>query len=147
VRRRTLLTVGSWYWIGVSAGIGVALGVLLAGLTGARRALLVGVLVAAAALGVLVGVVLGGRGEEIGGGTGAILGALGSAQVVGGTLRRGGTRLGTALFVGLIATVLAAIAWIPAVGYVTAAVVPALAGRLRRRSPERYAGLRSLARD
>jgi len=120
---------------------------LLAGLTGARRALLVGVLVAAAALGVLVGVVLGGRGEEIGGGTGAILGALGSAQVVGGTLRRGGTRLGTALFVGLIATVLAAIAWIPAVGYVTAAVVPALAGRLRRRSPERYAGLRSLARD
>jgi hypothetical protein len=141
------VTVGSWYWIGVSAGIGVAVGVLLAGLTGARRALLVGVLVAAAALGVLVGVVLGGRGEEIGGGTGAILGALGGAQVVGGTLRRGGTRLGTALFVGLIAVVLAAIAWIPAGGYVTAAVVPALAGRLRRRSPERYAGLRSLARD
>ena len=139
--------MGSWYWIGVSAGIGVALGVLLAGLTGARRALLVGVIVAAGGLGVLAGVALGGSGEEIGGGAGGVLGSLGSAQVVGGTLRRGGTRLGTALFVGLIAIVLAAIAWIPAAGYVTAAVVPALAGRLRRRSPERYAGLRSLARD
>src|SRR5919197_886478 len=47
----------------------------------------------------------------------------------------------------IAAVILAAVAWIPAIGYVEAAVVPALAGRLRRRAPERYAGLRSLARD
>jgi uncharacterized membrane protein len=62
-------------------------------------------------------------------------------------LRRGGTWLGTAAFIGLAAVVLAALAWIPAVGYLEVAVVPALAARLRGRAPERYAGLRSLARD
>jgi hypothetical protein len=76
-----------------------------------------------------------------------VLGAVGAGQVVAGTLRRGGTRFGTAAFVGLAAVVLAALAWIPGVGYLEAAVVPALAGRLRRRAPERYAGLRSLAKD
>jgi hypothetical protein len=39
------------------------------------------------------------------------------------------------------------LAWIPVVGYLEAALVPAFATRLRRRAPERYAGLRSLARD
>jgi hypothetical protein len=43
--------------------------------------------------------------------------------------------------------VLAALAWIPIVGYIQAAVVPAVAARLRGRAPERYAGLRSLAKD
>jgi hypothetical protein len=45
------------------------------------------------------------------------------------------------------AVLLAALAWIPIVGYLEAVVVPALAARLRGRMPERYAGLRSLARD
>ncbi|MFY9577732.1 MAG: hypothetical protein WAQ33_00265, partial [Gaiellaceae bacterium] len=75
------------------------------------------------------------------------LGSLGAAQLVAGTLRRGGTRLGTALFIGTAAVLLAALAWIPGVGYLEATVVPSLAARLRGRVPERYAGLRSLARD
>ena len=64
-----------------------------------------------------------------------------------GTLDRGGTRGGTALLVGLASLVLAALALIPFVGYLEAVAVPALAARARRRRPERYAGLRSLARD
>jgi len=39
------------------------------------------------------------------------------------------------------------LAWVPVVGYLEAVFVPAFAARLRRRAPERYAGLRSLARD
>jgi hypothetical protein len=139
--------VGDWYWIGVCAGLGVGIGVLLAGVVGATRALLAGALVIAGGLGVLVGFGVGEVDEAIGGGAGGVLGALGGAQVVAGTLRRGGGRFGTAVFVGIAAVILAAIAWIPGAGYLEAAVVPALAGRLRRRAPERYAGLRSLARD
>jgi hypothetical protein len=43
--------------------------------------------------------------------------------------------------------VLAALALVPFVGYLEAVALPALAARARRRRPERYAGLRSLARD
>lgn len=139
--------MGSWYWIGVSAGLGVAIGVLLAGVLAATRALLIAALVLAAGAGLLVGLALGDWGEAAGGGVGGALGALGAGQLVAGTLRRGGTRLGTALFIGAAAIVVAALAWIPIVGYVEAVAVPALAARLRGRMPERYAGLRSLARD
>jgi len=139
--------VGDWYWIGVCAGLGVGIGVLLSALLGATRALLAAALVFAAGAGLLVGLGLGEWDEAIGGGVGGVLGALGAAQLVAGTLRRGGTRFGTALFMGVAALALAAIAWIPGVGYLEAAVVPALATRLRGRVPERYAGLRSLARD
>jgi hypothetical protein len=139
--------VGAWYWIGVAAGLGVALGTLIVGALAATRTLLVIAVVVAAGLGVLVGVAIGNWEEAIGGGAGGVLGAFGSAQVVSGTLRRGGTRLGTALIVGAAAVVLAAIAWIPAAGFLEATVVPAFAARLRGRMPERYAGLRSLARD
>ena len=139
--------MGSWYWIGVCAGLGVGIGVLLAALLGASRALLAAALVLAGGAGVLVGLALGQWDEAVGGGAGGVLGSLGAAQLVAGTLRRGGTRVGTALFIGTAAVLLAALAWIPGVGYVEATVVPALAARLRGRMPERYAGLRSLARD
>ena len=139
--------MGSWYWIGVCAGLGVAVGVLLAGVLGGTWAALTAALVAAAAAGVGLGFALGEWEEAIGGGAGGALGALGAAQLVAGTLRRGGARFGTAVFVGLTAIVLAGLAWIPAVGYLEATLVPALAARLRGRAPERYAGLRSLARD
>ena len=139
--------MGSWYWIGVCAGLGVGIGVLLAALFGASRALLAAALVLAVGAGVVVGFALGQWDEAVGGGAGGALGSLGAAQLVAGTLRRGGTRLGTALFIGAAAVLLAALAWIPGVGYVEAIVVPALAARLRGRVPERYAGLRSLARD
>ena len=139
--------MGSWYWIGVGAGLGVGIGVLLAALLGASRALLAAALVLAGAAGVLVGLALGQWDEAVGGGAGGVLGSLGAGQLVAGTLRRGGARLGIALFVGVAAVLIAALAWIPGVGYVEATLVPALAARLRGRMPERYAGLRSLARD
>jgi hypothetical protein len=139
--------VGSWYWIGVCAGLGVAVGVLVAALFAGTRVALTASLVIAAGIGVAIGFALGQWDEAIGGGVGGALGAIGSSQLVTGTMRRGGARFGIAVFVGLAALVLAAIAWIPVVGYLEAAVVPALAGRLRGRAPERYAGLRSLAKD
>jgi hypothetical protein len=139
--------VGSWYWIGVCAGLGVAVGVLLAGFFVGTRAALTGALVLAVGAGVAVGFAVGQWDEAIGGGAGGALGALGAAQLVAGTLRRGGARFGTGIFIGLVAVVLAALAWIPVVGYLEATLVPAFAARLRRRAPERYAGLRSLAKD
>jgi hypothetical protein len=139
--------MGSWYWIGVCVGLGVGFGVLLAGIFAGTRIALTAALVVAAGVGVAIGFALGGMDEAIGGGAGGALGSLGAAQLVQGTLRRGGARFGTAIFVGLAALVLAAVAWIPAAGYLEAVVVPAFAARLRGRAPERYAGLRSLARD
>jgi hypothetical protein len=139
--------MGSWYWIGVSAGLGVAIGVLLAGFLTGTRAALAAALVLAAGAGVAVGFALGQWDEAIGGGVGGALGSIGAAQLVSGTIRRGGSRFGTAVFIALAALVLAAVAWIPVVGYLEAALVPALAARLRGRAGERYAGLRSLAKD
>jgi hypothetical protein len=139
--------MGSWYWIGVCAGLGVGVGVLLSGLFAGTRIALTASLVLAAAIGVAIGFGLGEWDEAVGGGAGGALGALGAAQLVMGTLRRGGARFGTAIFVGIAAVLLAAFAWIPIVGYLEAALVPAFAARLRGRAPERYAGLRSLARD
>jgi hypothetical protein len=139
--------MGGWYWIGVAAGLGVAIGVLFVGLLAGIRAAVGIALLAAVAAGLLVGLAIGGWDAAAGGIAGGALGTLGAAQIVGGTLRRGGTRFGTALLVGGAALVIAVLAWIPAVGFLEAALVPALAARLRRRAPERYAGLRSLARD
>ncbi|OLD98916.1 MAG: hypothetical protein AUG91_08075 [Actinobacteria bacterium 13_1_20CM_4_69_9] len=139
--------MGSWYWIGVCAGLGVAAGVLLAAVFAGTRIALTAALVLAAGAGVAIGFALGQWDEAIGGGVGGVLGAIGSAQLVTGTMRRGGARFGITVFVGLAAVVLAAIAWIPIAGYLEAALVPAFAARLRGRAPERYAGLRSLARD
>jgi hypothetical protein len=139
--------MGSWYWIGVCVGLGVAVGVLLAGALAGTRLALGAALVLAVGSGVAIGFALGEWDEAIGGGVGGAVGSIGAAQLVTGTLRRGGARFGIAVFVGLAAVVLAAVAWIPIAGYLEAALVPALAARLRGRAPERYAGLRSLARD
>ena len=139
--------MGSWYWIGVCAGLGVAIGVLLSGLLAGTRAGLPAAIVLAVLAGVGVGFLIGEWEEAIGGGAGGALGALGAARLVAGTLRRGGARFGTAIFLGVAALLLAGLAWIPVVGYLEATLVPALAARLRGRAPERYAGLRSLAKD
>jgi hypothetical protein len=42
--------------------------------------------------------------------------------------------------------ILAALALVPALGFVEAVIVPLLGLRIRRRSAERYAGLRTLAK-
>jgi hypothetical protein len=145
--------MGSWYWIGVSAGLGAAVGILVAAVAGtaARR-----VLVAAGVVAVLAGLAVGfgidewqpgGWGDVVLAAVAALLGLLGAAQVAGGALRRGGTRGGTGTLVAGAALVVAGLAWIPVAGYVIALALPAVAARLRRAQPERYAGLRTLARD
>jgi len=144
--------MGGWYWIGVCVGLGAAAGVLLAGVAGAARAALpvAGVLAAVAGAGLgygFEGWQPGGWGDIVGGVVGGLVGALGAVQVVRGALRRGGTRGGTALLVGGAAIATAALAWVPVLGYIEALALPWLAARIRKRSPERYAGLRSLARD
>jgi hypothetical protein len=139
--------MGGWYTIGLVAGLGVALGVALGGLLGGTRAAVVTTAALAGAGGAALGLLVWGSPEAVGGGVGGVLGGAGASPVVGGTLRRGGTRGATALLVGLGAVVVAALAFIPVVGYVEAVVVPALAARLRRRGGRTYAGLRVLARD
>jgi hypothetical protein len=139
--------VGNWYTIGLAAGLGTALGVLLAGFLGRARGGLAAAAVLGALLGAAGGVLLGDLEEAVAAGAGALLGGAGATAVVSGAMRRGGTGGGVAALVALGALVLAALALVPILGYVEAVVVPALAARLRRRSPETYAGLRSLARD
>jgi hypothetical protein len=135
--------VGDWYTIGILVGVGTALGVAATAVL--RRALL-GLVVGAAAA-VAVGFAFGQWDEAAGGLAGAACGALGSAPLVAGALRRGGTRGGTSILLGLAALVGAALAFVPVVGYLEAVAVPVLGARLRRRSPDTHAGLRTLARD
>jgi hypothetical protein len=134
--------VGDWYTIGILVGLGAALGVAATGVL--RRALVA--LAVAAILAAAIGFAVWQWDEAAGGVAGAICGALGSSPLVAGTLRRGGTRGGTALLVAGAAVVAAGLAFVPVVGFVEAVALPALAVRLRRRSPERYAGLRTLAK-
>jgi hypothetical protein len=142
-----MTTWPTWWTIGIAVGFGVALGVLGAGLAGGRRAIFGVVAIVAAAAAAVIGVALWGWLEAIGGIVGATLGVLAGGSVVAGAVRRGGTRGGLAFFIALAAIGLAALALVPIVGYVEAIVVPMLALRVRRRAPERYAGLRTLARD
>jgi hypothetical protein len=141
--------MGSWYWIGVAAGLGVAAGVAIGALIPAGRT---GVTVAVAALlsvaaGIGIGLLVGDWAEAAAGAMGGLLGAVGSVLVVTGALRSGGTRLGLAVLVVVAGLGLAALAFAPAVGYVEAVVVPLLAARASRRGSGRYAGLRILAKD
>ena len=144
--------MGSWYWIGVSAGLGTAVGVLLAGSFGAGRAQRVAVILLAGAAGAGIGFLIGnwqtgGWEDRAAGIAGGVAGALGATETVSGALRRGGTRAGTAALVGGAALILAGLAWIPVLGYLIALALLVLVPLLMRRRPERYAGLRTLARD
>ena len=144
--------MGSWYWIGVSVGLGAAAGVLLSGFVGRTKATLIAVSIAAGGGGAALGFgiaswQIGGWIDRLGGIAGGILGLLGATPVVLGALRRGGTRGGTATLVAGAALIAAGIAFVPVAGYLEALALPALAVRLRRTQPERYAGLRTLARD
>jgi len=139
--------VGDWYSIGLCVGLGTGIGVLLAGLVASSRAGIAAAVIAGAGAGLGIGLAFFHSAQGVGGVCGAVLGAAGAAVVVRGTLRRGGTVGGTAALIAGAAVVLAGLAFVPAVGYLEAVVVPALGLRLRRRIPERYAGLRTLARD
>jgi hypothetical protein len=135
--------MGSWYWIGVVVGIGVAFGVFAAAVV---PRWIVAVVVAAA-LGAGLGYAVWSWPEAIGGGAGGAAGAAGAAPVIAGALRRGGTRAGLALFALLGAVAIAAIAFVPVLGYLEAVALPAFGRRTRSREPEKYEGLRTLARD
>ena len=138
--------MGSWYWIGVAAGVGAALGVIAVALVGARGARLALGSGAAVAAGIGLGLLLGDLPEAAGGGVGALLGTLGAAPTLRGALERGGTRGATAALLVAGSIAIAALAFVPILGYVLAAALPLAGVRARRRSPERYAGLRTLAR-
>lgn len=135
--------MGGWYWIGVAAGVGAALGVLSIGvLRDVRFALPLAV-----ASGAAVGWLVADWAAVIAGAVGGVLGAIGASPTVRGALARGGTRGGTAVLVAGAALVIAALSFVPIVGYLLALALPVLGVRLRRRQGERHAGLRILARD
>ena len=140
-------TVGDWYTIGLALGLGIAIGTLFAGLLTATPLGRAAAVVLAGAAGALVGTLIDDWTELVAGGIGGVLGAAGAAIVVAGALRRGGTRAGLALIVAALAAGLAALAFVPAAGYLEAVALPLLAVRLRRTQAERYAGLRTLAKD
>ncbi len=135
--------MGAWYTIGLFAGIGVALGVAVTGAVGHRVIGLAVALVAA----IIAGLVFRQWPEAVSGAAGAACGTAGVALLVAGSLRRGGTRGGTAVLLGAGALVVAALAFVPAAGYVEAVAAVGVGLRLRRRTPDRHAGLRTLARD
>jgi hypothetical protein len=142
-----LAAVGAWYTIGLFAGLGAAIGVVLAGAFASLRLGPALAVAGGAVAGTALGGLISGVPEAAAGGVGAALGAYGASQIARGALRRGGTPVATAVLVAVVAAAVAALAFVPLVGYVEALALPALAARLRRRSPETYAGLRSLARD
>lgn len=139
--------MGDWYTIGLALGLGTALGVLLAGLLSATPLGRIAAVVLAGAAGALAGLVIEDWTEMGGGALGGLVGAAGAAVIVAGALRRGGTRGGLALIVAAVAAGLAALAFVPVAGYLITVALPALAVRLRRTQADRYAGLRTLARD
>jgi hypothetical protein len=139
--------MGDWYTIGLALGIGTALGVLFAGLLSSTRLGRIAAVALAGVAGAVAGVVLEDWAETVGGAAGGVVGAAAAVVVVAGALRRGGTRGGLAVIVAAVAAGLAALAFVPAAGYLEAVALPALAARLRRTQAERYAGLRTLARD
>ena len=135
--------MGSWYWIGVVAGIGVAFGMVGAAIV--LRWPLAAVIGAVA--GAVLGVLVFHWPEAVAGAVGGATGAYGAAPVINGALRRGGTRAGIALLVGIGAVAAAALAFVPVLGFLEAIGMPGVAVRTRRQLPERHAGLRTLARD
>jgi hypothetical protein len=135
-----------WYWLGVSLGLGLSLGVLAAAFVGGWGAGLPAAILLGAAAGLGAGLLLGEWGDAAAGAAGGVVGGASAGVVVRGALSRGGTRAATGLLVAAAALVGAALAFVPVLGYLQVVAVPLLARRARQRSVERYAGLRTLAR-
>jgi hypothetical protein len=138
--------VGDWYQIGITVGLGVAAGLLLAGLLAGWRYGLLTSVVGALAVGVLAGLLVKGWIGLPGALVGGLVGAVSASVIARGALRRGATPSGTAFIVGSASIAVALLALIPLVGYVLAVAVPALAVRRARKEPDRHAGLRTLAK-
>jgi hypothetical protein len=138
--------MGDWYEIGITVGLGVAAGLLLAGLLAAWRYGLLTSVLGALAVGALAGLLVKGWIGLPGALIGGVIGAVSASLIARGALRRGGTPGGTAFLVGSASIAVAMLALIPVVGYLLAVLVPAAAVRQVRREPERHAGLRTLAK-
>jgi hypothetical protein len=123
-----------WYWLGVSAGLGVA-GGTAAGWIEAARALVLGALAFAfaALVGIFVAFFVAPWGPAI----------WAAAATLAWLAFR---RLGRAAFPAAVLA-FAALAFVPLVGYVEAVAAPVVGERLRRRAAAKYAGLRVLAKD
>jgi hypothetical protein len=139
--------MGDWYTIGLALGLGTALGVLFAGLLSSTPLGRIAAVVLGGIAGAVVGFAIDDWTEVVAGGVGGLVGAASAVIVVAGALRRGGTRGGIALIVAAVSVGLAGLAFVPGAGYLEAVALPVLAARLRRTQADRYAGLRSLARD
>ena len=134
--------------IGLAVGLAAAAGLLAAAaVSGFRGGVLLAPALAAAAGGAVAWIVADPDWSAVPAAAAGAACALAGAELLRGTLRRGGTRGGTGILLAGAALGAAAAALIPFVGYLEAVVLPALALRLRRRGGERYAGLRILARD
>ncbi len=136
----------TWYTIGLCLGLGLGLGVVLTGILGSNVLGVGAGAVVGAVVGAAIGIAIGGTGEAIAGGAGGFLGALSAAAVVHGALRRGGTRLGIAAYLGVLGLLICLVALIPVAGYAEAVAIPLLAARMRGRQAARFAGLRTLAK-
>ena len=103
-------------------------------------------LLGAIGVGIVAGLLVKGWIGAGGGVVGGVIGAVSAAAIVRGANRRGATIGGTAFLLVGAAIVVGLLALIPVVGYVEAVVLPVLAARRARSGPEKYAGLRSLAK-
>jgi hypothetical protein len=143
--------MGWWYWIGVSVGFGAGAGIFISGLPLGRTIPLTDAL-GALVVGGLIGNVAARPHHSHwiyagAGSLGCLAAYLGAAIIVAGAFKRGGTRLGLSVIMFGIGLIAIGIAFIPAAGVVEALFLPTLAWRLRRLQPQRYAGLRTLAKD
>jgi hypothetical protein len=138
--------MGDWYEIGIMVGLGVAAGIAFAGILAGLRFGVASTLLGSIVVGVVVGLLLNGWLGAAGGVVGAVVGSVSAAMVVRGAGKRGATAGGTALLLFAAAILVAMLALIPVVGYIEAVVLPGLAARRSRRGPDKYAGLRSLAK-
>ena len=132
--------------IGITLGLGLALGLLVAACLAAWRYGLIASIGGALAAGILTGLALKGWIGLPGAVVGPVLGALTASVIARGALRRGATPGGTAFLIGSAAIAVGVLAFIPFVGYASAVALPVAAWRRQRREPERFAGLRTLAK-
>ncbi len=138
--------MGDWYEIGITVGLGVAAGIAFAGVLAGLRFGFATTLIGAVAVGVVAGLLVNGWIGAGGGVVGAVIGSVSAASIVRGANRRGATIGGTAFLLLGAAVVVGLLALIPVVGYLEAVLMPVIAARRARQSPEKYAGLRSLAK-
>ena len=138
--------MGDWYEIGITVGIGVAAGIAFAGVLAGLRFGFATTLLGALVVGVVAGTLVNGWIGVGGGVVGAVIGAVSAAAIVRGANRRGATPGGTAFLLIGAAIVVGLLALIPVVGYLEALLMPVIAARRARNGPEKYAGLRSLAK-